>query len=145
MAALEPQPRRRNPDAFLSIKGARRLKPRQLAALRELVQWREDRAEATDRPAFKILGNEPLRALAERRPRTARDLRHVPGVLPRLRRHADDLLAAVRRANELPESALPVIPRPPRPGAFRPTGGRAGRSIAWTASCCHAMRPLSLT
>jgi ribonuclease D len=115
VATLEPKARDRNPEAYLGIKGARRLRPRQLAALRELHAWREGRAEQSDRPAFKILGNELLRKLAERRPRTLAELRHVPGVLPRLRGQADEILAALRRAAELPDSELPVIPRTPRP------------------------------
>ena len=115
VAALEPTVRGRNPDAYLGIKGARKLRPRQLAALRELHAWREGRAEATDRPAFKILGNEMLRKLAERRPRTLPEMRHVPGVLPRLRGQADEMLAALQRAAELPDSELPVIPRTRRP------------------------------
>jgi ribonuclease D len=115
VSALEPTPRRRDPEAYQGIKGARRLRPRQLAALRELYAWREGRAETTDRPAFKILGNEALRKLAERHPRTLPELRHVPGVLPRLRGYSDDILAALRRAAQLPDSELPVIPRSPRP------------------------------
>jgi ribonuclease D len=133
VAALEPSPRRRNAEAYLGIKGARKLRPRQLAALRELHAWREGRAEQTDRPAFKILGNEMLRKLAERRPRTLPELRHAPGVLPRLRDQADDILAALRRAAELPESELPVIPRSPRPVVSTEVMGRVARLKEWRA------------
>jgi ribonuclease D len=131
VAALEAQVRGRNPDAFLAIKGARKLKPRQLAALRELVAWREARAEETDRPAFKILGNEMLCKLAEKRPRTVSGLRDVPGVFPRLRRHADDIVAAVRRAEEVPEKDLPIIPRSPRPVVSPEVMGRVARMKEW--------------
>ena len=131
VAALEPQPRRRNPDAYLGVKGARRLRPRQLAALRELYAWRESRAEQTDRPGFKILGNEMLRKLAELRPRTLPELRHVPGILPRLRGQADDILSALRRAAELPDSELPVIPRTPRPEISTEVMQRAARLKEW--------------
>jgi ribonuclease D len=131
VAALEPPVRKRSEDAFLSVKGARKLKPRQLAVLRELWNWREDRAEETDRPAFKILGNEAMRRLAEKRPKTTQDLRHVPGVLPRLRRHADELVAAVRRANALPEDELPVIPRSPRPVVPPEVVSRGARLKEW--------------
>ncbi len=131
VAALEPKARDRNPEAYLGIKGARRLRPRQLAALRELHAWREGRAEQTDRPAFKILGNEILRKLAERRPRTLAELRHVPGVLPRLRGQSDEILAALRRAAELPDSALPVIGRTPRPVVSSAQILRAARLKEW--------------
>jgi ribonuclease D len=131
VAALEPKGRDRNPEAYMGIKGARRLRPRQLAALRELHAWREGRAEQTDRPPFKILGNEPLRRLAERRPRTLAELRHVPGVLPRLRGQADEILAALHRAAEVPDSQLPVIPRTPRPVVSSAQFSRAARLKDW--------------
>jgi ribonuclease D len=131
VAALEPQPKRNNPDAYLGVKGARRLRPRQLGALRELYAWREGRAEETDRPAFKILGNEMLRKVAERRPRTLPELRHVPGVLPRLRGQADEILGALRRAAALPDSELPVIPRSPRPVVSTEVLQRTARLREW--------------
>jgi ribonuclease D len=131
VAALQAAVRGRGPDAYMGIKGARRLKPRQLAALRELYAWREARAEETDRPAFKILGNESLRRLAERRPRTPPELRHVPGVLPRLRGQAEELLAAVRRAEKLPENELPVIPRSRRPLVLPEVAARVSRLKDW--------------
>jgi ribonuclease D len=115
VAALEPLARRRDPDAYLAVKGARRLAARSLAALRELHAWRERRAEETDTPPFRILGNEGLLKLAETLPGTEAELRAVPGVLPRLSRQADQILAAVRRARELPEAELPTLPRTVRP------------------------------
>jgi ribonuclease D len=39
----------------------------------------------------------------------------VPGVLPRLARHAPDILAAVRRGEEVPEAELPRVARSTRP------------------------------
>jgi ribonuclease D len=131
VAALEPKVRGHNPEAYLGVKGARRLGPRQLAALRELYAWREGRAEQTDRPAFKILGNEVLRKMAERRPRTLAELRHAPGVLPRLKGQADEILAGLRRAAELPDSELPVIPRTPRPVVSSAQLLRAARLKEW--------------
>jgi len=115
VAGLEPARRRKDPDAWQKIKGARRLKPRARAALRELVAWREARAEATDVPAFKILGNETLLALAEKGPRSADELAQVRGILPRLRDQAEALLAAAARARALPEEDLPSFPPTPRP------------------------------
>jgi len=133
VARLEPAARRRDPEAYLDVKGARRLPPRALAAFRELHAWRERRAEETDTPAFKILGNESLMRLAERRPKDAVSLREVPGVLPRLQRQAGELLAAVRRAEELPESELPCPTRSPRPVVPDTVLRRGERLKAWRA------------
>jgi ribonuclease D len=130
---LEPAARRRDPEAYLDVKGARRLPPRALAAFRELHAWRERRAEETDTPPFKILGNESLMRLAERRPTDAAGLREVPGVLPRLRHHAEELLAAVRRAEALAESDLPRPVRVPRPVVPDAVLRRGQRLKAWRA------------
>ncbi|HRF79890.1 MAG TPA: ribonuclease D, partial [Flavobacteriales bacterium] len=46
--------------AFLRLKGAKMLKPHQLAILREVHGWRESVAEQQDRAAFMILGNDVL-------------------------------------------------------------------------------------
>jgi ribonuclease D len=131
IAALQPLTRRRDPDAYLRIKGARRLAPRSLAALRELHAWRERRAEETDTPPFRILGNESLMKLAELLPAGEAELRGVAGILPRLSRQAEALLDAVRRARELPEAELPVLPRVPRPVVSDVAQRRIERLKAW--------------
>jgi ribonuclease D len=131
VAALEPLARRRDPDAYLGIKGARRLAPRALAALRELDAWRERRAEETDTPAFKILGNESLLQLAAALPADEAALQAVPGVLPRLARQAGALLEAVARARALPDSELPVPPRVVRPAPSELALRRIERLKAW--------------
>jgi ribonuclease D len=133
VAQLEPAARRQDPSAYLEVKGARRLAPRALAAFRELHAWRERKAEETDTPAFKVLGNEPLLRLAERRPKDAASLRELPGVPPRLRHHAEQLLAAIRRAEALPEGELPHPARPPRPVVPDPVRRRVERLRAWRA------------
>lgn len=131
VARLEAAARRRDPEAYLEVKGARRLPPRSLAALRELHAWRERRAEEKDTPAFRILGNESLLRLAELRPKNAAALRGVSGVLPRLERQAGELLAAVRRAEELEESELPHPVRLPRPVVPDAVVHRVARLRAW--------------
>jgi ribonuclease D len=129
VAALEPAVRRRDPDAYLAIKGARRLPPRALAALRELHAWRERRAEQTDTPPFRIVGNETLLHLARERPA---DLRGVPGLPPRLAaRVGRELLDAIARAEALPETDLPVAPRTPRPMVPESALRRVDRLKKW--------------
>jgi ribonuclease D len=130
VAALPPAVRRRDPAAYLSMKGVRRLAPRGLAALRELHAWRERRAEQTDTPAFRVLGNEALLHLAETRP--AKELRRVPGLPPRLaERHGGELLAAIARAEALGEEQLPAIPRSPRPVVPEAALRRIERLKSW--------------
>ncbi len=115
VAALPAAARRSDPEAFLRVKGASRLAPRALAVLREVFAWRERQAEASDIPAFKILGTETLLALAVSPPADGATLAKARGLSPLARRHAAELHAAVRRALELPEAECPRYPRPPRP------------------------------
>jgi ribonuclease D len=134
VAALEPAARRRDKDAYLSVKGARRLPPRALAALRELHAWRERRAEETDTPPFRIVGNETLVYLAQASPRPS-DLSRVPGVSSRLAaRHGRELQDAIARADALPESELPAMPRAPRPVVPEAVLRRVDRLRAWRAA-----------
>lgn len=128
VAALPPSARRRDPEAYLSIKGARRLPPRALAALRELVAWRERRAQQLDLPAFKVLANEALLRLAEL-PKGASEL---PAGLPqRLKRDARELLAAVARAHALDATELPVVRQERRPPPADEVLVRVARMKSW--------------
>ncbi|HWZ28134.1 MAG TPA: ribonuclease D [Gemmatimonadales bacterium] len=105
-----------NGDAYLRIKGAKALRPRQLATLRELSVWREGLARKEDRAQFRIIGNESLLGVSRAQPRTADDLTRVPDLPASLaRRHGPALLEAVERAAAIPEKDLPVLERPPRP------------------------------
>ncbi len=117
-AAVQALPAARQgsaPDAFLRIKGAGRLDRRGLAVLRALCEWRERVAAAVDRPAFHVLANERLLELARKPPRAAAELRRLPGLTPRARARADEVVSAVAAALALPPGELPEPPRRQRP------------------------------
>jgi ribonuclease D len=101
--------------AFMRTKGARDLKRRELAVLRELVAWRDARAAALDRATFRVMGNEAIFEIARVQPTTREALGAIKGV-PRgiLERHAGELLDAVQRGLAVPESELPRFPRAAR-------------------------------
>jgi ribonuclease D len=101
--------------SFLRMKGARDLKRRELAVMRELIPWRDARAAALDRSTFRVIGNEALFEIARQQPRTRAELGAIKGV-PRgvLERHGTELLDAVERALAVPESDLPRFPKAPR-------------------------------
>ena len=100
---------------YLRVKGAKALRGRSLAALRELYQWREDTASRSDRAAFRIVNAEPLLEIARTLPTDVTGLRAIRGVGPELiERRGREILGAVRRALELPEEELPRIERGPR-------------------------------
>ncbi len=103
-------------DAFLRVKGARALPPRQLAALRELYRWRETLAAELDRATFRIIGNDALLAVARALPRTPADLAGIPALPASLaRRHGPALLESVRRALAQRDAELPRVERTARP------------------------------
>jgi ribonuclease D len=98
-------------EAFLRIKGARDLPPRGLAILRELHGWREGVARDRDQATFRVLGNQAMLEMSARPPRNTPALQAVTGVGEGLvRRYGNDVLAAVRRGLEVPESDLPRFP-----------------------------------
>lgn len=97
---------------FLRFKGAGKLKPRQLAILELLLEWREGEAERRDLPPFKVFGNQGLLAIALQAPATARALAGLEGVYPRLaERYGRVLLALVEQAQGLSDEQLPHFPR----------------------------------
>jgi ribonuclease D len=99
-------------EAFLRVKGAKALEPRQLAALREVYRWRESFAADKDQATFRIIGNDALLAVARALPRTPDELGRV-APLPRslAARHGAALLEGVRRALALAEADLPRVER----------------------------------
>ena len=102
--------------AYLRVKGAKALRPRQLATFRELYTWRESIARQEDKAQFRIIGNESLLAVARAQPKSVEDLPRVPDLPASLaRRHGAALLEAVQRAAGIAERDLPRIERPPRP------------------------------
>jgi ribonuclease D len=100
---------------YLRLKGAKALKGRALAVLRELFAWREGVAQRADRATFRVLNNEPMMALAKHPPGDLAALRAVPGIsADQVERRGRDILAAVNRGLEVPDRDLPRIERGPR-------------------------------
>jgi ribonuclease D len=98
--------------AYLRVKGARDLSRRELARLRELVQWRDAVAEELDRATFRVTGNEVLLEIARRSPATVAELVEIKGV-PRAiaERRGRELLDAVKRGDAVRDADLPKFPR----------------------------------
>lgn len=117
---------------YLRFKGANRMDRRTLAVLEELLQFRDERACLSDRPPFKILSNETLRELAEKKPSTLQDMAGVPGLPARsLERYGRDILKAVAQGCSVPEGELPLIARPVRPERDAEREDRLKRLKRW--------------
>jgi ribonuclease D len=100
---------------FLRIKGAKALKGRALAVLREVHAWREELAARSDRAPFRILSNEPMLEIARTQPRELAGLRAIRGGGGELvERRGRELLGVVQRGLELPDSEIPRLARAAR-------------------------------
>ncbi len=111
----ERRRRVREPDIGVSwwrLKGWRQLRGPSRGVAQELAAWRETAAMAADKPARRILADEAILLLAERPPRSIRDI-------PKSRlfdagrlssKVVDELMAAVARGLELPPGAVRLPP-----------------------------------
>jgi len=101
--------------AFLRMKGARDLGRRELAVLREIVEWRDTVAGELDRATFRVMSNDVLLEVARAGDASRETLAAIKG-MPRslLERRGSELSDAVRRGLAVPETDLPRFPRAPR-------------------------------
>jgi ribonuclease D len=101
---------------FLRVKRAALLDPRSLAVLEGLLEFREAQAQRSDRPPFKVLGNETLLELAIKKPSTLEDLETGKGMSPnQVHRYGTHLVQEIHRAMAISDEDLPVYPRESRP------------------------------
>jgi ribonuclease D len=92
-------------ERWRKLKGIGSLDPRRLAVVRELFHWRDEIAQRHNRPARAVLRDDLLVEIARRNPRSERDLSVLRGVPSK---DHEDILAAVRRARELPPDRWPI-------------------------------------
>jgi ribonuclease D len=105
-------------EQWKRLKRISALNRRQLAVAREVAAWRELAAQRRDVPKRWILSDESAIEIARRAPQTVAELGAVRGVTDKLPRSVyNEVLAAVRRGLEVPDSELPSLPRKPRRGA----------------------------
>jgi ribonuclease D len=97
---------------FFKFKGAGRLKPKSLAVLEALLQFRKGIAEKKDKPLFKIIGNDSIMKIATSKPVTLRRLKGIKVLSEKqINMYGNDLIQAVLEALKIPESKLPVYPK----------------------------------
>jgi ribonuclease D len=115
LAATRYAPANSEEPAYLRMKGARALRGRELAVLRELYEWRDGVAQQADKATFRILNNDPILAMARTPPADVTALKAIPGISgDQAERRGREILAAVQRGLQVPEGDLPRIPRAPR-------------------------------
>ena len=96
-------------DGFWRLKGASDLTDQEVAVLRKLYQYREDRARELDRPPFKVLTDHTLVRLSQEMPVSHAELGRVSGIPRRLpARERRNLLQVIEEGLRAP---APVRPR----------------------------------
>jgi ribonuclease D len=101
--------------AFVRMKGAKALKPRQLAILREVHAWRETMAEKMDRAPFMVLGNDVLLEISRNPPADMKALEALKGVgQSTIQRSGTAIMKAIERGLAVPREEWPKLDRPKR-------------------------------
>jgi len=108
-------------DPVTRVKGARDLTPREVTALRALLEWRDALARERDRAPFRIVGDGPLLQAVVMRPVDARELAAIKGFPTALARSdGEALLELLDHVAQIPDSDLMGYPRSNRRGPPRP-------------------------
>ena len=137
----ERRRRVRQPDVrtvWWRLKGSRQLRGKSRAVAQELAAWRETVAMATDKPPRRVLGDEAVVMLAERPPRTRREVPASRLFDPRRLSSEifDNLLADVQRGLDLPREDLRLPPDVDLPGPLQPV---ATLVAAWVGQLSRNM------
>ncbi len=106
-------------ELYLRIRGVERVRGKALAALRELVAWREESAQQQNLPIGRIARDEVLLELARHPRNDVKELEEVRGLQPQqIARFGAGLISAAQRGSEKPSprvsrsSSLPTTLEP---------------------------------
>jgi len=97
-------------EVFWRVKGSNRLKPKQLAVLRELADWRETEAQRKDIPRRRIFSDDSMVDIAKREKLTSETFQRMRGVTDGMvRRFGDAIIAAWQKGMDCPEAEWPKL------------------------------------
>ena len=114
MAVLnDPATYRADPDLAWRKLKPRSASPRMLATLREIAAWRERTAQRIDIPRQRLLRDEQLLEIASHAPRSLEELAMTRGLGRGFAEgwQGREMLEAIERARQLPDSELPARDR----------------------------------
>ena len=124
MAVLtDPATYQSDPETAWQRLKVRTNKPRFMAVLKELAAWREREAQRRDLPRSRVLRDEAMLEIAAHAPTTVDDLARTRGMGRGFAegRQGAEVLAAVQRGLDVPESELPRLePREEPPAGIAP-------------------------
>lgn len=109
-------------DPVVRVRGAQRLSARQVTALREALEWRDEIARHRDRAPFRVVSDGPLIEAVAAGPREVRELADIKGFPTRMaHEEGADLVRRLQSVAGLPDEELRPYPKPDRRGPGRPT------------------------
>ena len=101
------------PRTVWQTKQIRSVDEKDLGVLQAIWDWREEFSKQTDRPPFKVLGENSMILLSQKRPHSLSSLGDIPGLGARqISLFGKELLAAVRRGERLPTPQRPATRKP---------------------------------
>ncbi len=113
-----------NPDTYAinaqqkwkKVRGLQVLKRPQLAILKLLAAWREEKAESSNLPRKWIIGDEILLELAKLQPSDTQGLSDIRGLnIDRTKKYHTVWLNLIQQGQAVPESEWPELPRSKKP------------------------------
>ena len=120
-----------DPNGWVRMKGASALDDAGKNVLRRLYVYRDEQARELDRPSYKVIGDQTLVEIAERRPRTESALASMfPSMRALRRRHDEALVDCV--LDGLDDPRPPVLePEPSEPESSTPArlSGRSAERV----------------
>ena len=109
-------------DPVTKITGARHMRPREIALIREACLWRDEIARRLDRALFRVVGDAVLLKIVQERPKNKSGLAKVDGFSTKLaERSGTDLLQRLEVIDRLEDKHLAGYPRTNISGSTRPT------------------------
>ncbi|MCL7944490.1 HRDC domain-containing protein [Marinobacter sp. ATCH36] len=98
---------------YLKLRGGWTLSRQQQGVLRDLVRWREQESRRRDRPRGRVVADPLLLAIAEKLPKSARELSSIQGLPPAVvRRYGDKIIELVANAASADNSGIEAIAAP---------------------------------
>lgn len=100
--------------SYLRHKSAWKLNAKQLAIFQHLCEWRELSAQKRDKPRNRIVKENTLFALAQKKPKHVSQLRHYEGMSERvIRSDGEYVIRLIERASKMEPSDMPLtLPKP---------------------------------
>jgi ribonuclease D len=130
VAAARGEPKQFDPHGFWKMSGVRNLDDVGRGVLQKLYVYRDQLARSENRPPFRVISNQALLALSERRPQNRQALQRIKGVSPRMAgRYGRGLLAAIRQGEDQPLAWSDRV---------RPSNGSNRRQNGRPSAACHA-------